>query len=150
MAALSTTTVVKRGAVVGLAGGMAGAAGMAMYAMAVSAADKHVGFFTPMYHIASAFISPSAMGDSMASAASGHEFTFRAGPAVLGLVIHMMTGAMAGAMFGAAVAALRLTRGITVAAGAAFGLMVLLANSFIGLPLMASLFGGGDAISHMP
>lgn len=47
----------QRGATVGVVGGIVGAAVMAMYAMVVSAAVKDVGFFTPLYHIASAFIS---------------------------------------------------------------------------------------------
>lgn len=138
-----------RGVKVGVIGGMAGAMVMAMYAMVASVSDKH-GFFTPLYHIASAFISPKAMMDSMAAAMAGHELTFRAGPAVVGLIIHMMTGAMAGAMFGAAAVRLRASRGVAVVAGGAFGLMVLVANGFVGLPLMASVFGGGDAIRHMP
>jgi hypothetical protein len=128
---------------------MVGAMLMAMYAMVASVADKH-GFFTPLYHIASTFISPKAMTDSVGAAMAGHELTFRAGPAVVGLMVHMMTGAMAGAMFGAATMPLRASRGVAVAAGGAYGLMVLVATGFVGLPIVANVFGGGDAIRHMP
>lgn len=138
-----------RGVKAGIIGGMVGAMLMAMYAMVASVADKH-GFFTPLYHIASTFISPKAMMDSMGAAMAGDELTFRAGPAVVGLIIHMMTGAMAGAMFGAAAVRLRLGRGVAVVTGGAFGLVVLVVNGFVGLPVMASVFGGGDAIRHMP
>lgn len=66
----------QRGATVGVVGGVLGAVVMAMYAMAVSAAVKDVGFFTPLYHIASAFISPTAMMTSMGQAAHGDSIYF--------------------------------------------------------------------------
>jgi hypothetical protein len=148
-AATSDRNGLARGAKLGIVGGMVGAMVMAMYAMVASVADKH-GFFTPLYHIASAFLSPTAMTDSMGAAMQGDELTFRAGPALVGLVVHMVTGAMAGAMFGAAAVRLRLSRGVAVVTGGAFGLMVLVVSGFVGLPVMASVFGGGDAIRHMP
>jgi hypothetical protein len=141
---------VRRGAMVGMLGGMAGGIVMAMYAMVVSATVKDVGFFTPLYHIASSIISPQAMMTSMDDAAHGHAGYFTAGPALVGLLVHMMTGAVAGGAFGAAVAGRGLARPVTVAVGGVFGLLVLLANSFVGLPVVASVFGGGGPISDMP
>ncbi len=140
----------QRGATVGVVGGVLGAVVMAMYAMAVSAAVKDVGFFTPLYHIASAFISPTAMMTSMGQAAHGDSIYFTAGPAIVGLIVHMMTGAVAGGVFGALVGWIRPARTVTVAAGAAFGLLVMVLNAFIGLPIVAGLFGGGKPISDMP
>lgn len=148
-AATSDRDSLVRGVKVGVLGGMAGAMVMAMYAMVASVADRH-GFFTPLYHIASTFISPKAMTESMGAAMQGHELTLRAGPALVGLMVHMVTGAMAGAVFGAGAVSLRLSRGVAVVTGGAFGLMVLVVNAFVGLPVMAGVFGGGDAIRHMP
>lgn len=145
-----SSDALRNGITWGVVGGMAGAAVMAMYAMVVSATVKDVGFFTPMYHIASTFLSPKTMMQSMQAAAGGDAFTFSAGPAIVGLLIHMVTGAMAGAVFGAVAAVARPARGVTLVAGAAFGLLVLVVNSFVGLPIAASLFGGGDVIRHMP
>ena len=65
------SSALKRGISVGVIGGFAGAALMAMYAMVVSATVKDVGFFTPLYHIASAFIDPKAMMTSIKGAAGG-------------------------------------------------------------------------------
>ncbi|MEO8267347.1 MAG: hypothetical protein ABI706_17745 [Ilumatobacteraceae bacterium] len=45
------------------------------------------------------FGSPDAMMRSAAEAMAGNKFWFSAGPAVLGLMIHMMTGAMFGIGF---------------------------------------------------
>lgn len=143
-------TTVLRGVKWGVLGGVLGAVVMAMYAMIVSAAVKDVGFFTPLYHIASAFISPKAMMTSMAHAAAGDASYFAFGPALVGLIVHMMTGAGAGAVFGAAVAMRHLARPVTVVLGGLFGLLVLVVNGFVGLPIAASLFGGGKAISDMP
>jgi hypothetical protein len=141
---------VKRGITWGVVGGVAGAAVMAMYAMVVSATVKDVGFFTPLYHIASAFIAPKAMLASMAKAAAGDATYVAVGPAVVGVVVHMMTGAIAGAVFGAGAAWRPLSRPVTVVAGGVFGLLVMVVNGYVGLPIVASLFGGGKPISDMP
>jgi hypothetical protein len=112
----------------------------------------HVGFFTPLYHIASTFISPTALTTSMEQAAAGHNFSFTAGPAIVGMIVHLATGAGAGAVF-AVIAGLlrgRLGRAGTVAAGMAYGLVVMGVNAVVGLPLAANLFGGGDRIATMP
>lgn len=143
-------SAVLRGAAIGAAGGLLGAAVMAMYAMVVSGAVKDVGFFTPLYHIASAVIAPDAMMTSMQQAGAGDAVSFSAGPALVGALVHMMTGAMFGAVFGAAVALARLTRGVTVLAGLVYGLVVLAISAFIALPIVAELFGGGEAVAKMP
>jgi hypothetical protein len=122
---------------------------MAMYAMVVSNNVRHTGFFTPLYHIASAFISPNAMMTSMTQSMHGNSGYFDLGPAVVGAMVHMMTGAMAGAIFAVVIARLHTSRVVVIAAGAGFGLVVLLANSLIALPIIAHVFGGGDPIAHM-
>jgi hypothetical protein len=144
------TSRTRRLVMLGALGGVAGSVVMAMYAMVVSAADKEVGFFTPLYHIGSAFLSPQAMMRSMEAAAAGDSFTFEAGPAAVGLMVHMVTGALAGAVFGGLVSRIALKRAAVVAAGAVYGLLVLLGNAFIGLPIVAEVFGGGEPIADMP
>lgn len=134
----------------GVVGGLVGAVAMAMYAMIVSVAVKDVGFFTPLYHIGSAFFSPAAMMTSMERAADGDGYYFTLGPALAGMIVHLMTGAVAGGIFGALAALLRMGRLAAVLLGVVYGLLVLLGNGFVGLPVVADLFGGGKAISDMP
>ncbi|HUZ85264.1 MAG TPA: hypothetical protein VMU66_11250 [Gaiellales bacterium] len=122
---------------------------MAGYAMIASATYQHTGFFTPLYHIASTFISPSHMMMSAQSAMHGSTFVFYTGPAILGALIHMMIGAMYGALFGALVAITRLRGVALIAAGAVWGAAVFVISSFVGLPIAAAVFGSGDQITHM-
>ncbi len=145
----SRTTSVSRGMKVGVVGGLIGSVAMAMYAMIISASVKHTGFFTPLYHIASAFISPKAMMTSMGKAMHGSNSYFDLGPAIVGLIVHMMTGAIAGGIFGALIARLGSTRAVTVVGGMMFGLVVFVVDSFVGLPIASHLFGGGQPILHM-
>lgn len=140
----------RNGVMIGVVGGLLGAGVMAMYAMVVSATVKDVGFFTPLYHIASSVISPKAMMTSMETASGGNSAYFTAGPALVGLVVHMLIGASAGGLFGAAAAFAALSRSLTIVGGVIFGLFVMVANALVGLPIVANLFGGGKAISDMP
>lgn len=140
-------TAVRAGALWGLVA----AAVMAMYAMIAGATYLDSGFFTPLYHIASSVIEPDAMMISMQNAMEGQtNFHFAFGPAVMGMTIHLLTGAIYGVLFALAARALRLSGGAAVAAGAAFGIGVLLFSSFVGLPVAAALFDGGDPIADMP
>jgi len=144
----ATKSWLKAGVVGGVAGFVASMM-MAAFAMIASATYQHHGFFTPLYHIASTFISPATLMTSMQHAMAGNAFYFAFGPAVLGAVIHMMIGAMYGAAFGLAVAALRLRGRVLIAAGAAWGVVVFAISSWIALPIAAALFGSGDQITHM-
>ncbi len=143
------TTLVKRAIAVGVFGGVIGSLAMAMYAMIVSSV-KDIGFFTPLYHIASSFISQSAMITSMTQdMEQGSSVYFDLGPAVVGALVHMMTGAIVGAIFGAVIWKIHASRAVTVVAGTIFGLLVMVVNGFIVLPVVARLFGGGEPISDM-
>ncbi|WP_235870672.1 hypothetical protein [Rhodococcus xishaensis] len=136
---------VARGALAGVAASIV----MAAYAMIAAATYQDSGFFTPLYHIAATFIAPDAMMSSMQSAAGGDSFYFSAGPALLGAVIHMMVGAVYGAIFGLLVWVAKL-RGISVfVSGIVWGLVVFAASVWVGLPIAAALFGGGDPIRTM-
>ncbi|MCH9730151.1 MAG: hypothetical protein K0U84_10855 [Actinomycetia bacterium] len=72
---------------------------MALFAMIAAATYQGTGFFTPLYHIASLFLDPSTMMASMQQGMAGSNFYFAFGPAVVGVIIHMMVGATYGVVF---------------------------------------------------
>ncbi|MDP8991740.1 MAG: hypothetical protein M3N31_01580 [Actinomycetota bacterium] len=133
----------------GLVAGTGAAATMIAYAMVAAATYQDTGFFTPLYHIASTFIEPAAMEASMRQAMGGSSFYFDVGPAALGLAVHLGVGAVLGAVFGTLVGTLRPFRLGALMLGLGYGLVMLVAMSFVVLPAAAALFGGGEAISDM-
>jgi hypothetical protein len=139
------STAIVWGAVAGLIGSII----MAMYAMLAAATYQHSGFFTPMYHIASLVIAPDTMMTSMHSAMAGHTFTFAFGPALLGAIIHMMVGAIYGAMFGVLVRLARVSKSMTLVAGLAWGVIVFAFSCWVGLPIAAAVFDAGAPIRNM-
>ena len=146
---MSTTPTAAIGRTVtrGAVGGMIAGAAMAMFAMIASVTYQHHGFFTPLFHISALFGSPDAMMRSVAEAMEGSRFWFDLGPAALGMIIHMMTGAMFGIAF--AFLADRLPRRSLVGAGALYGLAVYAMSAFVLLPIAASITGSGDVIADM-
>ncbi len=134
----------------GAAWGAVGAVVMALYAMVAGATYLGSGFFTSMYHIASTLIAPDTMTTSMERAMNDQSFYFSAGPAALGMMIHLIVGVGYGIVFALIARALNLTGIAAVVAGGVYGLGVLLFSSFVGLPIAASIFGGGDPIADMP
>jgi hypothetical protein len=132
----------------GVTSGIVASVVMGMYAM-VASLYHGTGFFTPLHHIASSVGSPAAMMDSMAAAATGDNTFIVAGSALLGACVHMMVGAMAGAIFVALVSLRPVGHTTTVVAGVVFGLLVMLVNTLIVLPVVARVFGGGDPIANM-
>lgn len=140
----TTSTALVRGAAYGAGAGVVASIAMGVYAM-VASYLKDTGFFTPLHHIATLFAEPTAMMASMMAAMEqGDHFAITPGVAFLGLVIHMMTGAMYGVILGVAVATLRLGAGILALVGLVFGAIVFVASAFVGLPLAASIFGVDD------
>jgi hypothetical protein len=144
-----TAGVYGKSIVWGAVAGLIASIGMAMYAMIAAATYLHNGFFTPMYHIASTVISPDTMMTSMQNAMMGHTFTFSVGPAVLGAIIHMMVGAMYGVVFGVIAAFMRLPGALLVASGLMWGVIAFAVSTWIGLPIAAALFDGGDPVRNM-
>jgi hypothetical protein len=140
---LVTATV--RGAMAGVGASLV----MAMYAMIAAWTYQHTGFFTPLYHIAATFAAPDTMMTSMEAAMAGNSFTFVLGPALLGAMIHMMVGAMYGAAFAVMAHLLRWHGVSLVGAAMMWGLIVFAISAWIGLPVAAALFGGGDPIRDM-
>ena len=140
----TTSTALMRGAAYGAGAGVVASIAMGMYAM-VASYLKDTGFFTPLHHIATLFAEPTAMMESMMAAMEkGDNFVITGGVAFLGLVIHMMTGAMYGAILGLAVAKLRLGVAIMALVGLVYGALVFVVSAFVGLPLAASIFGVDD------
>lgn len=133
---------------VGAGAGMMGAMAMAAYAM-IASDSQGKGFFTPLYHIASLFISKDSMMTSMQHAMGGHAFYFTLGPAILGALIHMMTGAMYGVVFALAIARVKLPAMGVILTGAIYGAVAFVMSAYIGLPIAASIFSSGDQITHM-
>ena len=142
-------TSLAHGATAGAVAGVLASLAMAAFAMLAALTYQGVGFFTPLHHIASVVASPQPMMGSMESAMSGSPFVVTAGTALLGVVIHMVTGAAYGAVFGILAVLARLRGAVLVAAGAVFGLLVFAFSAFVGLPAAASLLGGGDPIANM-
>lgn len=149
MTRTTTHSSLGRAVLIGAVAGVAASLAMAMYAM-LAAYTKDTGFFTPLYHIASLVTDDSKMMTSMqADQMNGDAFTFLLGPAVLGAAIHMMTGAMYGAVFGVIASMLRLGLVALTAAGLVYGFLVFVLSAFIGLPLAATIFESGDPIRNM-
>jgi hypothetical protein len=149
-AASSSTSVSWHHVRVGALLGIVAAVVMGTFAMIASATYQDTGFFTPLHHIASALIEPTAMMRSMEAGMAGDTFAISVGPAMLGLGLHLATGAFWGAIFGLIVSTGWL-RGVTgLVAGIAYGLAVMLVMAFLALPAVAAVFGGGDPISDMP
>jgi hypothetical protein len=143
----------RRAAVIGLVAGLIGAMAMAIFAMTAAVTYQDTGFFTPLYHIGSAFgsgESADAMSTSMNQATGSDLFYFTAGPAALGTGIHLITGAGWGLLFGLLVRAMRITRSAVVPVGVVFGILAMLVMSFGLLPAVAGLFDSGPAIRDMP
>jgi uncharacterized membrane protein YagU involved in acid resistance len=130
--------------------GLVGAIVMAIYAMIAGATYLDSGFFTPLYHIASTFVDPQPMMTSMEHAMEGESFYFTFGAASLGMLVHLVVGAVYGIVFALLAGASNVVGAASVAGGALYGVAVMLFSSFVGLPAAAELFGGGDPIADMP
>jgi hypothetical protein len=87
---------------------------------------------------------------SMEAATGGDAFTFSAGPAAVGVGLHLLTGAFWGAIFGLIVGTGRLNGWVGFLGGVVYGLAVMVVMAFVALPVIAELFGGGEVISDMP
>jgi hypothetical protein len=118
------------GAIVGMIGG----ATTAMFTMLATVTYLGKGFFTPMYVIAS----PLTGRQVMMRAMHGGAFYFSLGPAVLGLVVHMMWSALWGIIFGLIASGLHLRGAAAAIGGMVYGVLVMLVMSFIVAPLVGA------------
>ncbi|MBA3551511.1 MAG: hypothetical protein H0W27_01390 [Actinobacteria bacterium] len=128
---------------VGAIGGAAGALVMAMFAMIAAATYQHTGFFTPLYHIASPIIGTDTMMRSMGTT------YFSAGPALLGLVVHMIVGIVFGVVFALGASRLGVRGAAAAPIGVVYGVAVMLFMAYVGLPITAAVLRGGDMVSDM-
>jgi hypothetical protein len=94
----------------------------------------HMGFFTPMYVIASPLIGRQAMMNTLHDGA----FYFALGPAVLGLVVHMLWAALWGMIFGLIARGLHLTGAGAIISGLVYGVLVMLVMGFIVAPIVGA------------
>lgn len=145
----TTRTSLTRVAVTAAVAGVIASLVMAAYAMLAALTYQDSGFFTPLHHIASVFTSPGNMMASMESAMAGSSFKLFVGPALLGALIHMMTGALYGAAFGVLAGLARLHGVVLVVAATVWGFLVFAFSAFVGLPVAAELFDSGDQIADM-
>jgi len=120
--------------IAGAIAGMIGGAMMAMFTMIATVTYLGMGFFTPMYVIASPLIGKQVM----ITALHAGPFYFAFGPAVLGLVVHMMWSALWGIIFGLLAAGLHLRGLASVIAGMMFGLLVMLVMTYIVAPIVGA------------
>lgn len=149
MTRTTTQRSLGRAVLIGAVAGVIASLVMAMYAM-MAAYAKDTGFFTPLYHIGSLVTNDSNMMTSMkADQMNGDAFTFLFGPAFLGAMIHMMTGAMYGAAFGVIASKLRLGLAGLAGVGMIYGFGVFAMSAYAGLPFAASIFDSGDPIKNM-
>ena len=118
------------GALFGVIGGVL----MAMFTMLATATYLQMGFFTPMYAIAAPLIGRQTLLTSMTNGG----FYFAPGPALLGLVIHLLWSAFWGMIFGLIARGLHLTEGVAIISGLVYGLLVMLVMIFIVVPIVGA------------
>ncbi len=118
------------GAIAGIIGGVL----MAMFTMLATATYLQIGFYTPLYAIAAPLIGRQTLMTSMTHGI----FYFALGPALLGLVVHMMWAAFWGIIFGLIARALHLTGGVAIISGLIYGVLVMLVMSFIVVPIVGA------------
>ena len=137
--------------IIGAITGMIGGAIMAMFSMIATATYLGMGFFTPMYVIASPLIGQQVLMTSL------HQglFYFALGPALLGLIVHMMWAALYGMIFGLIAFGAHLKGVVAVISGLIYGVLVMLFMSFViasivGAPNMLNLLGWSTwTIGHL-
>ena len=118
------------GALVGVIGGVL----MAMFTMLATATYLQMGFFTPLYAIAAPLIGRQTSLTSMANGV----FYFAPGPALLGLLVHLLWSAFWGMIFGLIARGLHLTEGVAIISGLVYGLLVMLVMIFIVMPIVGA------------
>ncbi len=119
-----------RGVIVGLTGGVL----MAMFDMVASATYLQMGLFTPLYAIAVPLIGQQPLLTSMTDGV----FYLAPGPALLGLVVHLLWSALWGLIFGLLARRLHLTGGRAIISGLVYGVLVMLVMFFVVLPIVGA------------
>ena len=118
------------GAIVGMIGGIL----MALFTMLATATYLQMGFFTPLYAIAVPLIGQQPLMTSLQQGG----FYLALGPALLGLVVHLLWAALWGVIFGLLARQLHLTGGVAIISGLVYGVLVMLVMIFIVVPIVGA------------
>jgi uncharacterized membrane protein YagU involved in acid resistance len=119
-----------QGACVGMLGGIL----MALFAMFATATYLQMSFFTPLYAIAAPLIGQQPLITSLLQ--GGFYLAF--GPALLGLVVHLLWAAFWGLIFGLLARRLHLTGGLAIISGLLYGVLVMLVMIYIVVPIVGA------------
>ena len=107
---------------------------MAVFTMLAAVTYLQMSFFTPLYAIAAPLIGRQALTTSIASGG----FYLDPGPALLGLLIHLLWAAFWGMIFGLLAHWLRLADGVAIISGVFYGFLVMLVMLFIVVPIVGA------------
>ncbi len=118
------------GAIVGIIGGVL----MIIFIMTATATYLNMGFFTPLYAIAVPLVGQQPLITSMTAGT----FYLAPGPALLGLVVHLLWSALWGLIFGLLARGLHLTGGRAIMGGLVYGVLVMLIMIFIVAPIVGA------------
>lgn len=116
-----------RGALVGMIGGVL----MVVFMMIATGTYLQIGFFTPLYAIAAPLIGRQTLLTSVVQGG----FYFAPGPALLGLVVHLLWAAFWGMLFGLLARKLHLRDGVAIISGLVYGVLVMLVMLLIVVPV---------------
>src|SRR5205807_9761537 len=114
------------GVLVGLLDGIL----LALFTMLGTATYLQMGFFAPLYAIAAPLIGQQPLMSYLQQGS----FYLAPGPALLGLVVHLLWSALWGLIFGLLVRRLHLTAGRAIIGGLVYGVLVMLVMFFVVLP----------------
>src|SRR5436309_8455184 len=118
------------GVLIGLLGGIL----MALFSMLATVTYLQMGFFTPLYAIAAPLIGQSTLMTSLRQGG----FYLALGPALLGLVIHLLWAGFWGLIFGLLARRLHLTGGLAIISGLVYGVLIMLVMIFIVVPIVGA------------
>jgi hypothetical protein len=138
---------IDRALVPGVLAGIVAAALMGLFAIIAAATYRHLPFSTPLREIA--VLADPGLAPPPAQAAGGQHPDVAQGPLVFAGAIHLMVGALFGAVFGLGARAARLRGSAAVAAGILYGFVVMALMSVVVLPVAGRLSGAGEPISNL-
>ena len=118
------------GVLIGMLGGIL----MALFSMLATATYLQMGFFTPLYAIAAPLIGQQSLMSSLQQGS----FYLAPGPALLGLVVHLLWAALWGVIFVLLARRLHLTGGVAIISGLVYGVLVMLVMIFIVVPIVGA------------
>ncbi len=113
---------------------MLGGTLMALFTMLATITYLQMGFFTPLYAIAAPLIGQQPLMTSLQQGG----FYLALGPALLGLVVHLLWAALWGVIFGLLARQLHLTGGVAIISGLVYGVLVMLVMIFIVVPIVGA------------